>query len=191
MGEKALDTHTLETYLQLESESDTKYEFYDGFIVAMAGGDPLHGKLAMNLGTALNNALREANKPCSVYSSDVKVAINTAKRRVYPDVSVVCGSEERDSVESKAITNPILVVEVLSESTESRDRGEKFMAYRQLSSLKEYILVSQETALVEVFSRTDDGTWRIQSAIGKEQDIELPSLGIFIKNQDIYYGVDF
>ncbi len=190
MGVKALDTYTLESYIHLDAGSDVRYEFYDGFIVAMAGGAPEHGAIAVNVSTALHNALRAAGKPCQTYSSDVKVAINRAKRRCYPDVSVVCGPVERDEKEPQAITNPILIVEVLSESTESLDRGEKFLAYRQLSSLREYLLVNQDKAQVEVFSRTPDGTWRIQAAIGMDQELELPSLGIQLNTSDLYFGVE-
>lgn len=108
----------------------------------------------------------------------MKVAINRVRRRCYPDVSVVCGPVERDEKEPQAITNPILIVEVLSESTESLDRGEKFLAYRQLPSLREYVLVNQEKAQVDVFSQTKDDTSRIQAAIGMDQEAELPALDI-------------
>lgn len=190
MGEKALNNHTIETYITLEKESEIRYEYYDGFIVAMAGGTPAHGELSANLTTALSNALRSADKTCKVYSGDVKVAINKANRRVYPDASVVCGEVDTDTKEPNAITNPILITEVLSESTESLDRGEKFMAYRQLDSLREYLLVSQDKVMVEVFSRTDDGTWRIQSFPELSQEIDLPGLGISINTSDIYFGVE-
>ena len=190
MGQQALDTHSLETYLQLETQADTKYEYYDGFIVAMAGGSPQHGEIAANMITALNNQLRAAKKGCKTFSSDVKISLTSLSRRFYPDLSVVCGPVQYDETEPNAITNPLLVVEVLSPTTESLDRGEKFRAYRQLPSLKEYILVSQEHAVVEVFSRTEDGTWRIQTAIGTDQSFEIPALGIEIQTRDVYYGIE-
>lgn len=190
MAERALGTHTLETYFQLEQDSDTKYEFFDGFIVAMAGGEPDHGIIAVNVSTAIHNALRVKSKNCRVYSSDVKIAINQANRRCYPDVSVVCGQEKRDVKEPKAITNPILVVEVLSESTELLDRGEKFRAYIQIETLQEYVLISQEKALVEIFSKTTDGTWRIRSFAGLDQKVEIPALDISINTTDLYYGLE-
>ena len=191
MEVKVLGSYSLDAYIQMEAEDpETKYEFYDGFIVAMAGGSPEHGQIAINIGTALNNALRSAQKDCIVHSSDVKVSINKINKRQYPDLSVVCGPVERDKKEPKAITNPTLIVEVLSDSTESKDRGEKFLAYRQLDSLQEYVLVSQEKALVEVFSRTADGTWRIQAAIGLDKEIELPALDIKLNTSDLYYKVE-
>ncbi|MEZ4848488.1 MAG: Uma2 family endonuclease [Bacteroidia bacterium] len=191
MGEKALDTFSLDTYIQMEAESDLRYEYYDGLILAMAGGDPNHGKIAVNVSTALHIAIRSKKKDCEIYNSDVKVAINSANRRCYPDISVVCGPTERDSKESRAITNPILIVEILSESTELLDRGEKFRAYRQLPSLREYMLVSQDKALVEVFSLTEDGTWRIQAIQGVDQKVEIPALGIQLNTEDIFYRMEW
>jgi Uma2 family endonuclease len=190
MGAQALNTHTLETYIQLENDSDTRYEYYDGYIHAMAGGSPEHGEIAGNVIAALKNALKSAGKPCKTLTSDVKIAINRADRRCYPDVSVVCGPVERDKKEPKAITNPLLVVEVLSDTTESLDRGEKFRAYRQLESLREYMLVSQDKVLVEVFSRTSDGTWDIQAVTDRKQAITLPGLGIHLNTTDLYEGLE-
>jgi Uma2 family endonuclease len=190
MGQQALATYSLETYLQLETQADTKYEYYDGFIVAMAGGSPKHGELTANMITALNNQLRAAKKGCKTFSSDVKIALPMLNRRFYPDLSVVCGPVQYDKTEPNALTNPLLVVEVLSPSTESLDRGEKFRAYRQLPSLREYILVSEDRAVVEVFSRTERDTWRIQSAIGTDQTFEIPALGIEIQTSDVYYGIE-
>ena len=191
MGQLALQTYSLETYLQLEAEGDQKYEYEDGYILAMAGGEPRHGELAGNAITSLNNALRAKNKPCRAHSSDVKVSVRAVNRRYYPDVSVVRGEVERDELEPKAITNPILLVEVLSDSTEVRDRGPKFRAYRQLPSLREYVLIKQEEMVVEVFSRNEDGSWRIQSATEREDKVELPSLEISLSLADLYYGVKF
>ncbi|MCL4137647.1 UNVERIFIED_CONTAM: hypothetical protein GTU68_036639 [Idotea baltica] len=156
----------------------------------MAGGEPDHGLIAVNVSTAIHNALRAKSNNCRVYSSDVKIAINRANRRCYPDVSVVCGPEKRDIKESKAIINPILVVEVLSESTELLDRGEKFRAYIQIETLQEYVLISQEKALVEIFSKTPDGTWSIKSFAGLNQKIEIPALAIALNSTDLYYGLE-
>lgn len=181
---------SLETYLAVEAGSETRYEYYDGFIWAMAGGSPKHGQLAANVTAALHAALRAANKPCRVYSSDVKVAINTANRRFYPDVSVVCGPDLYDEKEIRAITNPLLIVEILSETTETLDRGDKFHAYRQLGSLREYLLISQDKMLTEVFSRNPDGSWLIQAASGLEEEVLLPSLGIHLRNSDVYFGLE-
>ena len=190
MGVKAIDTYSLETYIQMDTEGEERFEFFDGFIRAMAGGSPNHSLIAGNLITALNLALRAKGKPCRTFTSDVKISIRSANSRCYPDVSIVCGAIENDPQEKNAITNPILVAEVISESTESLDRGEKFFAYGQLDSLKEYILVSQDQARIEIFSRTEDNTWRIEAFQGLEATIEIPALGIDISSQDVYYQVE-
>lgn len=190
MGEKALDTFDLETYLEMEASSVEKYEYYDGYIHAMAGGSTEHGEIAGNVIASLKAALKGAGKSCKVYTSDVKIAIQRSNRRFYPDASVVCGPPERDEREPNAITNPVLVAEVLFEGTESLDRGEKFVAYRQLPSLREYLLINQYKVQVEVFSRNEDGNWRIQTLTDLSQQIELPALGIVLSTADIYDGVD-
>lgn len=155
MEARALDSYDLDTYFALEREGETRYEYYNGYIHAMAGGTPRHALLAGNFITGLNNALRKAGKPCRVYSSDVKVSIHAANMRVYPDVTVVCGPPAYDPKEPRALINPTLAVEVLSESSEGMDRGIKFRGYRQLDGLRDYVLVSQERAVVEIFSRSD------------------------------------
>ncbi|MEZ4825009.1 MAG: Uma2 family endonuclease [Bacteroidia bacterium] len=190
MGQKAILPTTLETYIEIEASSKERYEYYDGHILAMAGGSPEYGQLQVNTDTALNNALRAAGKPCRTFSSDVKVAIQSVRRRFYPDLSVVCGPVERDQKETQAITNPVLVVEILSESTESLDRGEKFWGYRQLSSLREYMLISQDKVVIEIFSRAEDDTWRIQTLTAPGQTADLPALGIRLNVEDIYFGME-
>lgn len=191
MGEQALNTYGLDTYLTLEAQGDTKYEYYDGFILAMAGGSLLHSELGNNVGTCLTNAIRAKGLPCKVYNSDLKVSIKSANSRFYPDVSIVCGQPVMDEKTPHAVQNPVVVVEVLSESTEARDRGTKFQAYRQLPSLREYILVSQEEALVEVFSLTDEGTWHIQTATKLDDSLKLHALDLSLKMEDVYFGVNF
>jgi Uma2 family endonuclease len=190
MEAHALNSYDLDTYFALEQQGETRYEYYDGYIHAMAGGTPRHAQLAMNAGTALNNALRKAGKPCRVYSSDLKVSIRAANMRVYPDVSVVCGAPAYDPQEARALVNPTLAVEVLSESSEGMDRGLKFRGYRSLESLRDYVLVSQERAVVEIFSRSEQGLWSIETAVGLEAEFDLPSLGVRLSNADIYFGIE-
>ncbi|MDX1906353.1 MAG: Uma2 family endonuclease [Bacteroidia bacterium] len=181
---------TLETYLAMEAGSDTRYEYYDGLIVAMAVGSPRHSKIAMNIGAALHAALRASGKSCDVFTSDAKVSIRPGGIRVYPDVSVVCGPVEPDPHEPRAMTNPVLIVDVLSEATELHDRSTKFAAYRQLTTLHEYVLVSQDKALVEVFSRTPEGIWQFQVVTGAGT-VRLPGLEMSLPLSDVYYRVDF
>ena len=191
MGEKALSGYTIEEYLAIEAEAaDTKYEYHDGFIVAMAGGTPEHGQISTNVTTALNNALSSANKSCITYNSDVKVAIEATNRNYYSDGFVVCGKPLKSKRSPLAIANPILVVEVLSEGTEGFDRGDKFFNYRQIPTLREYVLVSQESAMVEVFTRMDDNTWRMRTYVGLEENFELQSIDCEIRMAAVYRMVE-
>jgi Uma2 family endonuclease len=125
MGEKAISTYSYDSYLALEAESETKYEFHDGFITAMAGGSPEHGQIAGNFIWAIGSAINKSGKSCITYTSDVKVHIASARRTFYPDASIVCTQPERSEKDPQAITNPILILEVLSESTAAFDRGKQ------------------------------------------------------------------
>lgn len=189
MAEHAVSTYSYEAYLALEAESDVKHEYHDGMIVAMAGGSPKHGQIGINVGGAIGFALRQGEKDCSVYSSDVRIQIETSFRTFYPDLSVVCGPLENSPHDPHAIINPILIVEVLFESTAAFDRGEKFAHYRQLPSLKEYVLVSQEEAMVDTFYRNEAGLWEIHTLTGLNEEVTLKSLGIALRMQDVYYRV--
>ena len=186
MGEKALSVYSYEAYLALEAESDTKYEYHDGMITAMAGGSPEHGQIAVNFTRFAGNALSMNNKPCIIYSSDVKVHISTTKRTFYPDASIVCEKPAKSDKDPHAITNPLLILEVLSESTMAFDRGAKFAHYRNIPSLKEYVLVSQNEAMVDTYYRTEDGTWEITTIIGLDKTVLLKSIGCEISMADIY-----
>jgi Uma2 family endonuclease len=146
---------TYAEYLAAEERSLEKHEFLDGEIYAMSGGMPEHAALAMAFGRTLGNAL--LGRPCRVFSSDARVRVQNTGLTTYPDVSVVCGKLETDPEDPSAITNPVLLVEVLSDSTEARDRGEKASHYRHLASLREYVLVSSGT----VASKSTAATTRV------------------------------
>lgn len=158
MKNTASHNSTYQAYLALEAESETKYEFHDGMITAMAGGTLEHGQIAVNFTTEAGIGLKSNKRPCIIYSSDVKVHIASSRRTYYPDASIVCGQPIRSDQDAHAITNPILILEVLSDSTASFDRGPKFSHYRQIDSLKEYVIISQTEAMVDTYFRTEDGT---------------------------------
>lgn len=187
MGEAApKHLYSIEEYLEIEEKSLEKMEYHDGEIFAMAGGSIEHGLLTNNVGTALSNALRKKGKPCRTYSSDVKIAISERKF-LYPDASVVCGKVETFPNMPQGIKNPLLLVEVLSDSTENYDRGSKFQAYQQLDSLQEYLLISQDKVLVEVFFKPKNTAfWYYQAYKNLNEIIELKSIEVEISLQDIY-----
>lgn len=189
MAEKAVSTYSYKDYLEIEASSETKYEFHGGMIVSMAGGTPEHGLIALNVGTALNIELRNKKSPCSVFGSDVKIHIDVTKRTFYPDGSVVCGKHEISEKDEHAIINPVLIIEVLSDSTADFDRGAKFGHYRQIPSLRQYILISQKEILVDSFYLTENGTWEIQTLTNPEEEFLLKSIDCSISVKEIYLRV--
>lgn len=191
MGEPAISTYSYAAYLAMEAEAEQKHEYHGGEITAMAGGTLAHGQIAMNFGRAIGNGLEKAGKACSTFSSDVRVHIQEAKRGFYPDLSVVCGAPETSDQDPQALANPLLVVEVLSPTTAAFDRGTKFAHYRQLKSLREYVLISQNEAMVDVFYRREDDAWEIETYFGLEAKVALLSLGIEVLSADIYRLVEF
>lgn len=176
---------TLEEYQQLEEETGQRYEYHNGEVFAMAGGEPKHSAIGGNTITILNQLLRERN--CNVFNSDQKVRIESIKRSLYPDVSVTCGPVERSEEDTKAITNPVLLVEVLSDSTASYDQGNKFKYYSKLPSLQEYVLVSQHEPSVQIFYRASSTDfWQMTWVEGLSQSIHLQSLDIEVSLQVLY-----
>jgi Uma2 family endonuclease len=169
-------------YLELANDSPVKYEYISGDIVAMAGGTVAHGRLIGRATDLLNRALD--GKPCIVLPSDLRVRIRSAERATYPELHVVCGDVERDPEDDHAIVNPIVIVEVLSDSTEDSDRTEKFAAYRRLRSLREYVLISQRERRVEVY-RKDGRRWHLDEYRDGEPFV-LDSLGAQLSVQDVY-----
>jgi Uma2 family endonuclease len=175
---------TYAEYLAAEVASEVRHEFLNGEVWAMAGGTPRHGALAAAMTGELHAALRGG--PCRGYSSDVRVRIPETGLSTYPDLSVVCGELETAPDDKDAITNPIVLVEVLSDSTEAYDRGAKWAHYRRIRSLREYVLVSQGEPRVEVFRRIEEtGRWELLEARPGET-IELASLGVHLDVAALY-----
>ncbi len=146
-----------EEYLVSERKSEIRNEYFDGEIFAMAGASREHNQIASNIVRILGNQLLE--KPCSVFSSDMKVKIKEIGKYTYPDIVVVCEKEEFENENNDVLLNPVVIIEILSDSTEAYDRGDKFAHYQRLDSFVEYILISQYFWRVEKFTRQDDGTW--------------------------------
>lgn len=189
MGEAAPKKYySVEEYLEMETYSLEKHEYYDGEIFAMAGGTLDHSLLCNNMGIVLGNALRKKNKPCRVYNSDLKIAVSERKF-LYPDASVVCGKAEQYSNMPHAVKNPILIVEVLSESTALYDREDKFQSYQTIASFQEYVLISQDKILVEVFFK-ELGTnfWQYRTNKNLNDTIVLKSIDVEILLEELYLG---
>lgn len=149
-------------YVARELTSEVKHEFLDGQIWAMAGGILEHAQLAANVIGELRSRL--GGQPCKVFSADARIRVAATGLATYPDVVVICGTIERDPDDANTATNPTVIVEVLSDSTEAYDRGDKFAHYRQLPSLRAYVLVSQHERRIEVFRRNADESWTLEDA---------------------------
>lgn len=174
---------TYAEYLAAERVSAEKHEYLRGEVFAMAGGTIEHGRLAAAVAGELGVALR--GRRCVPFSSDVRIRVLATDRSTYPDVSVVCGSLERAPDDSEAITNPTVLVEVLSDSTEADDRGEKFAHYRRIPSLREYVLVSQRAQRIEVFHRAAGGSWTLSEA-GPGEALRLESVDVVLSVDSVY-----
>lgn len=182
-----LQRMTYAEYLALERTSEVKHEYVNGEVWAMAGGTPEHGRLAASFIALVRVGL--GHRRCAVYSSDVRIRVETTKRSTYPDLSVVCDRVERAKDDPDAITNPRVIVEVLSDSTEADDRGDKWAHYQRVDSLTEYVLVSQREPRVEVFRRStatgSRGAW-VYEEIRAGGRVELRSLDVSIAVDELY-----
>lgn len=184
MAEAQREHMSYADYLALESASEVKHEYLRGEIFAMAGGTPRHSALAMAVGVELSIALAE--RSCVVFNSDLRVRIETTDLSTYPDVVVVCGPLETAEDDRNAALNPVLIVEVLSDSTEAYDRGQKFSHYRQIPSLREYLLVAQTEPRLEAYAKNEAGRWELAEA-GPGDVLTLSSLeGVELQVDRVY-----
>jgi Uma2 family endonuclease len=174
-----------EEYLAWEARQEQRHEFDGGFVVAMAGGSPRHNRLCSALIYSLTSALRD--RACHVFTSDQRLSLRFKRKYVYPDVSVVCGTAQFEEGTRDVLVNPSALVEVLSASTESNDRGDKWNGCRRLSSLKDYLLVSQSAVSIEHFQRQADGSWRY-TVSGPGDRVTLAN-GAAVEVDGIYAGV--
>lgn len=156
---------TPQEYLDWEEQQPIKYEYINGEVYAMTGGTLAHNSIALNLASNLKTHVR--GKGCKVFMADAKLGVSENGPFHYPDVMVTC--DERDRNAKKVIYHPSIIVEVLSPSTESFDRGKKFQQYRRISSLKEYVLISTEQITVEVFRLNDRGIWELYTYMEGEE----------------------
>lgn len=182
---------TPEEYLCAEESALDKHEWIDGQVVAMAGVSLNHSLITANLGCSVGNRL--TREFARALLSNIRVRVATGGLYTYPDVTVFCGQPQFDSIDRSqgTLTNPRVIVEVLSPSTEGYDRGDKFKRYCGLPSLMEYVLISQNEAFVEVIARRDDGSWSINFFKGLEAIAKLDSIGIEVPLTEIYDGVVF
>lgn len=178
--------YSAEEYLALDREADCKSEYVAGDIFAMGGASPKHVLIAGNTAGEFRNRLRDT--ACQVYSADLRIQAKANNAYHYPDVAIVCGRPEYRDAKKDTVTNPLIIVEVLSPATQSYDRGDKFVSYRRLASLREYILIAQETCHVEHYVRTEEG-WAFTEIADCQGELAVPTLGISIPLAEIYAKV--
>ncbi|MCW5959403.1 MAG: Uma2 family endonuclease [Pyrinomonadaceae bacterium] len=180
--------YTPEEYLALEEKAEYRSEYDNGEIIAMAGGSLKHLRIISNLTRYVGNRL---SNDCEVLPTELKVWVEPFNRFYYPDLVVLCGEPNFYRERNDTVTIPIAIIEVLSTSTEAKDRGEKFFAYQSLESVQEYILVSQNRPIVERFTKQKDGSWRYRATIGFESFINIEVLDVRLTLGEIYQRIDF
>ena len=177
------ETFSIEEYLEREDSAEFRSEYVSGSIFAMAGGTDSHIQISFNVTKILSEKLRGK---CRAYQSEMKVRAEQGNAFYYPDVTLVCGDQNFYRGRRDVIENPILLVEVLSESTKDYDKNDKFFAYQTIDSFKEYLLISQSKHAVQQYIRQPDGNWKIMATIGIESSVYLESVDVEILTRDIY-----
>ena len=180
--------YTPEEYLTRERDAERKSEYLNGFITAMAGTSYVHSIIVSNLSGEIREQLK--NGPCDIVTSDLRLLVNATGLYTYPDVTVICGRPIFLDEKFDTLVNPTVVIEILSPSTEAYDRGAKFAHYRQVESLREYVLVSQNRMLVERFTKQGED-WLLTASEGLEGVLELKSVGCKVMLKEIYRKVVF
>ena len=184
--------YSIEEYFTLEAGAKEKLEYFDGKIRPMPGGTPLHNEIASNVVYVLKSLIKQiAEKKFKLYNSDMKIWIERLQHFVYPDAVVVCEKPLLYPGRKDIITNPLLIVEVLSPGTEEYDKHDKFMEYRTIPSFQEYVYLRQDAVEGAAFHRERGGLWRESNAVGLESVLPLYSLGAELRLAEVYEEVEF
>lgn len=190
MSAKVKPRYSLEDYLELERTSDEKWEWFNGDVFCMSGVSPNHGLIESNLSFALGLKLRE--RDCLIFPADVRVKTPAAPPYRYADLSIVGAQPVYEAIGGvDCLTNPEVIVEVLSPSTEAYDRGDKFTYYKSIPSFKEYLLVAQHRPHLTLFVKRDDLTWNQTEVNDPTGSVSLPSPNCTLSLSEIYRGVEF
>jgi Uma2 family endonuclease len=182
---------TPEAYLDFDRISEIKYEYFEGKIVAMTGAKKNHNLINANLTADLVARFRAEGSTCRVFSNDMRVKIGNKTGFAYPDIAIACGNLEFEDDELDILNNPIVIIEILSESTEAYDRGDKFAYYRAVPTLLEYILVSQNKCRIEQFVRKEGRMWSMLYYEDMGQVVKIESIDCEVPLSDIYKWVEF
>ena len=175
-------------YIDFERASTSKHEYYDGHIYAMTGASRIHNLIAGNTLATLHGQLRK--KPCQIFPSDMRVKVTRTGLNTYPDIVIMCGEPQFTDDALDTLINPLVLIEILSPSTERYDRGMKSQNYRTIETLQEYILIAQDHYHVECYSRQNNDQWLLQDAIGIGSSIIIRSVECTLALEDVYEKVD-
>ncbi|MEO7121384.1 MAG: Uma2 family endonuclease [Ginsengibacter sp.] len=178
---------SIEEYLEMENAAEEKHEYYKGEIFAMSGAKVPHNRITSNLLIALGSKLKGKN--CHPYSSDARIHIESNTLFTYPDISIICGEVITLNDDDYNVLNPTVIIEVLSKSTANYDRGEKFKLYRDIATLKEYILVDPERIDVEIFRLNENAHWELEEYKSLADTVIIKSIDETLSVSDIYDGV--
>lgn len=189
MESQAMPLFSIEEYLEIERGAEFKSEYVDGRIVPKVGASEPHNLIVTNSVAELGTQLK--GRDCRVYSNDMRVDLCEQKLFAYPDVVVVCGKPSLSDERRDNLRNPMVIIEVLSESTEGYDRGIKFIKYRRIESLKEYLLIAQDAPLIEHFVRQENDDWLMSEALGLSASIHLGSIECVLRLIEVYDKVQF
>ncbi|HSF23477.1 MAG TPA: Uma2 family endonuclease [Blastocatellia bacterium] len=182
--------YTLEEYFDLELSTNERYEYLNGDVFCMSGVSEQHDQIKGNLNLSLRLALRE--RPCRVFPANMRIKVPSLPPYRYADLSVACGEPVFEKIGGvDALTNPTLIIEVLSESTEAYDRGDKFTHYKSILSLREYLLVAQHRAHVTHYAQNEDGSWSYSEFNDVSASVHLPSVDCVLELASVYEGVTF
>jgi Uma2 family endonuclease len=176
-------------YLEFERSSTVKHEFRNGEVCAMTGASWEHNMIFGATFASLFTQLRDTS--CTVNPSDQRIKVMATGLMTYPDISVVCGEPRFAGGEFDTLINPIAIIEILSKTTEAYDRGEKFQHYREIETLQDYLLISQDKARIEGYSRQTDGKWMLTDAVGLDTTFEIASIDCKLALADVYAKISF
>ncbi len=180
---------TPEEYLALERQAETKSEYWNGDMYAMAGASRAHSTIVINLVVGLGGQLEK--RPCEMHSNDMRVKVRPSGLYTYPDVVIVCGKAQFEDRHEDTLVNPTVIVEVLSPSTEAYDHGVKFEFYRKLASLSDYLLIAQDRPFIDHYARQPDDKWLLSMVKGLDAVAHIASIGCDLRLADVYDKVEF
>lgn len=180
---------TPKEYLDFERKSEIKHEYCKGEIFAMSGASREHNVICMNVGSEIRQQLK--GKSCEAYPGDMRVFVPATGLYTYPDIVVVCGEPQFQDKEFDTLLNPTLIIEVLSPSTESYDRGKKFAHYRSIETLAQYLLVSQDEPRIDNYLKQESGLWLFSDSRTLNERVELPSIDCVLDIREVYDKINF